>query len=119
MLTPFVGRRVLQFVLEQLFEDLAEARLVADRDHRLVRAVPADRVRAEEQAERLDRVVDRLDGIERRPRQPGQALATDRGEDRIDLAVEPAELVRRGVAPLGDRPDRAPGRSAASASRST
>ena len=93
MLTPSADRRVLRFVLEQLLEDLAEARLVADRGHRLVRAIPADRVRAEEEPQRLDRLVDRLDRVERRARQPGQALATDRRQDRIHEPVEPPELV--------------------------
>ena len=93
------GRRVLRFVLEQLLEDLAEARRVADRGHRLVRAVPADRARPEQEAQRLDRLVDRPDGVERRPRQPGQALAADRREDRIHEAIEPPELLHRGRPP--------------------
>ena len=52
-----------------------------------------------QQPERLDGLVDRRDGIERRPRQPGQPLAADGGEDRIDEAVEPGELVQRGRPP--------------------
>ena len=93
-------RRVLRFVLEQLLEDLAEPRLVADRDQRPGRALPADGARPQQEAQRLDRLVDRLDGVERRPRQPGQALAADRGEDRIDEPVEPAELLDGGVVPV-------------------
>ena len=64
------------------------------------RPLPADRVRAQQEPERLDGLVDRLDRVERRPRQPGQALAADGRQDRVDLAVEPGELVVGGVAPV-------------------
>ena len=114
-----VGRGVLGLVLEKLLEDLAEAGVVADRGHRPVGPVPADRMRAEQETERLHRLVDRLDGIERRTRQPGQSLAADRGEDRVHQPVEPAQLVVGGGAPVGGADRAALSAAAASARRST
>ena len=77
---------------------------------RAVGPLPADRVRPEQQAQRLDGLVDRLDGVERGTRQAGQALAADRRQDRIHEPVEPRELVVGGVAPGrgGVRPSRRP-----------
>ena len=111
-------RRVLRFVLEELLEDLPEACLVADRGHRPGRALPADRARAEEQAQRLDGVVDRRDRIERGARQPGQPLAANGRQDRIDEAVEPPELLHGRGVPGQPGPGPSPA-AAASPSRST
>src|SRR5262249_34258375 len=73
---PALGRGcVFRFVLEQLLEDLAEPALVADRNERSRRALPADRSRPEQEPERLDGLVDGADRVERRARQPRQALA--------------------------------------------
>ncbi len=97
-----VGRGVLRLVLEQLLEHLAEPRVVADRHVRAGRLLPADRVRAQEEPERLDGLVHGGHRIERRPRQPGQPVAADRHQDRVHLAVEPGELVvGRGPPRLG------------------
>ena len=76
-----------------------------------VRALPTDRVGAQQETQRLDDVVDRPDRVERRPRQPGQPLAADRREDRVDQAIEPAswslaasrQLVGVGILPRGGR----------------
>ena len=69
----------------------------------------------------LDGLVDRLDRIERRPRQPGQTLAAHRREDRIHEPVQPPQLVRwrrRRHSPAVGA-SAGVGAAAASASRST
>ena len=119
MLTPSADGAYFEFVLEELLEDLAEPGLVTDRGERHGRALPTDRAGAQQQPQRLDGLVDRPDGVERGARQPGQALATDRGEDRIDEAIEAAELFRRGRVPVLVLVAGPPPVAAASASRST
>ena len=100
MLTPSAVGAYFEFVLEQLLEDLAEPCLVTDGGHPLGRSLPADRVRTEDQAQRVDGLADGRNGVEWRPRQPGQPLPADRREDRIDESIEPRHLVQRGVMPL-------------------
>ncbi len=73
-------------------------------DLRSGRSLPTDRVRAQQEPQGLDRLVDRGDRVERRPRQAGQPVAADRHQDRVHLAVEPGELV------VGGRPPRFGGR---------
>ena len=111
-----VGRGVLRLVVEELLEDLLEPRGIADRDERLRRALPADRVRAEQQSQRLDGLVDRRDRVERAPGKARQSLAANGREDRVDEVVEPRDLVERRRLPLaGGR--RVGGRAARAARR--
>ena len=131
-------RRVLRLVLEELLEDLPEARLVADRDDRAVRALPADRVRPEQEPQRLDGLVDRRDRVERRARQArsgprrgptrgssrpgGRAATAGRWRRRANLAVagggSPVGPARRRRAGRR-RPGRRTAASAARGSRPT
>ena len=93
-------RDVLRLVLEQLLEDLLNRAGSPIAISARRRPLPADRVAAEQQPQRLDGVVDGGDRVERVAGEAGQPLAPDRGEDRVDEAVEPRDLLERRRLPL-------------------